>query len=327
MSGRLTVRERAARPLSILGPTASGKSSLALGIVEVLASQGQVAELVSIDSMQVYGGMDVGTATPTLEEQAAVPHHMINLVSPSEVFTVGEFQRQAKAAIAAVRSRNAVPILVGGTGLYLRSLIDDLDIPPQFPATRADLEAELATGTTVEALHGRLAALDPTAAGRMEPNNERRVLRALEVTLGSGLPFSSFGPGLETYPYTPFVQVAIRWPRGMLNERIAQRYDEQMTAGFLDEVQRLREIGPSRTAAQALGYRELLAYLDGDTTLEEALELAVTRTRRFARRQERWFRRDPRIIWLDAPVDPADAVTVWDQAVAGEVRWNGRLSC
>lgn len=320
MSGRLTVRDRAARPLSILGPTASGKSSLALGIVEVLASQGQVAELVSIDSMQVYVGMDVGTATPTLEEQAAVPHHMINLVSPSEVFTVGEFQRQAKAAVAAVRSRNAVPILVGGTGLYLRSLIDDLDIPPQFPATRADLEAELATGTTVEALHGRLDALDPTAARRMEPNNERRVLRALEVTLGSGLPFSSFGPGLETYPDTPFVQVAIRWPRGMLNERIAQRYDEQMTAGFLDEVQRLREIGPSHTAAQALGYRELLAHLDGDTTLEEALELAVTRTRRFARRQERWFRRDPRIIWLDAPVDRADAVTVWDQAVAGEVR-------
>ena len=312
--------DRADRPLSILGPTASGKSSLALGVVEKLAAHGQAAELVSIDSMQVYIGMDVGTATPTVAEQARVPHHLIDLVQPSEPFTVGDFQRRARAVIADIRGRGAVPILVGGTGLYLRSVIDDLDIPPPFPDTRAALEAELAAGTPVEALHARLADLDPTAAARMEPNNERRVLRALEVTVGSGLPFSSFGPGLEAYPDTPFVQVAIRWPREALDARIAGRYDDQMAAGFLDEVRRLRSIGPSHTAAQALGYRELLAHLDGSTTLDEALDQAVIRTRQFARRQERWFRRDPRITWLDAPVDPADAIAVWDAALDERAR-------
>lgn len=310
---------RAARPLSILGPTASGKSSLALGVVELLALQGQPAELVSIDSMQVYAGMNVGTAKPTLAEQAAVPHHLIDLVDPSEVFTVAAFQRSAKKVITDICARGAVPILVGGTGLYLRSVIDDLDIPPQFPDTRSVLDAELAAGTSIETMYERLVELDPTAAERMEPNNERRILRALEVVLGSGRLFSSFGPGLETYPATPFVQVAIRWPRNELDERIERRYADQMAAGFLDEVRWLRKTGPSHTAAQALGYRELLAHLDGETTLDDALELAITRTRQFARRQERWFRRDPRIVWLDAPVDPADAMVVWDQALAGSV--------
>ena len=310
---------RAARPLSILGPTASGKSSLALGVVELLALQGQPAELVSIDSMQVYAGMNVGTAKPTLAEQAAVPHHLIDLVDPSEVFTVAAFQRSAKKVITDICARGAVPILVGGTGLYLRSVIDDLDIPPQFPDTRSVLDAELAAGTSIETMYERLVELDPTAAERMEPNNERRILRALEVVLGSGRLFSSFGPGLETYPATPFVQVAIRWPRNELDQRIERRYADQMAAGFLDEVRWLRKTGPSHTAAQALGYRELLAHLDGETTLDDALELAITRTRQFARRQERWFRRDPRIVWLDAPVDPADAMVVWDQALAGSV--------
>ncbi|MGA0237201.1 MAG: tRNA (adenosine(37)-N6)-dimethylallyltransferase MiaA [Acidimicrobiales bacterium] len=319
MSSGQIIEGRAARPLSILGPTASGKSSLALGVVELLAAQGQPAELVSIDSMQVYAGMNVGTAKPTPAEQAAVPHHLINLVDPSEVFTVAAFQRSAKKVITDICARGAVPILVGGTGLYLRSVIDDLDIPPQFPDTRSVLDAELAAGTSIETMYERLSELDPTAAERMEPNNERRILRALEVVLGSGRLFSSFGPGLETYPATPFVQVAIRWPRNELDERIERRYADQMAAGFLDEVRWLRKTGPSHTAAQALGYRELLAHLDGETTLDDALELAITRTRQFARRQERWFRRDPRIVWLDAPVDPADAMVVWDQALAGSV--------
>jgi len=319
MSSGQIIEGRAARPLSILGPTASGKSSLALGVVELLAAQGQPAELVSIDSMQVYAGMNVGTAKPTLAEQAAVPHHLINLVDPSEVFTVAAFQRSARKVITDICARGAVPILVGGTGLYLRSVIDDLDIPPQFPDTRSVLDAELAAGTSIETMYEQLSELDPTAAERMEPNNERRILRALEVVLGSGRLFSSFGPGLETYPATPFVQVAIRWPRNELDERIERRYADQMAAGFLDEVRWLRKTGPSHTAAQALGYRELLAHLDGETTLDDALELAITRTRQFARRQERWFRRDPRIVWLDAPVDPADAMVVWDQALAGSV--------
>lgn len=308
----VTAAERATRPLAILGPTASGKSALALALVRLLAEQGQRAELVSIDSMQVYVGMDVGTATPSAAEQAAVPHHLIDLVAPTHPFTVGEFQQHARRAIADVRGRGAVPLLVGGTGLYLRGVIDDLEFPGRFPDALAELETEPDT----EALHRRLAGLDPAAAARMEPNNRRRVLRALEVTLGSGRPFSSFGPGLEAYPPTPYVQVALRWPRAELDRRIAERYHRQMDDGFLAEVRALRTLGPSRTAAQALGYRELLAHLEGETTLAEALDLAITRTRQFARKQERWFRRDPRVEWIDAPPDPAAVLAHWNAAIA-----------
>ncbi len=305
---------RRAHPLAILGPTASGKSTLALAVAALVDDEhggdGPSVELVSIDSMQVYRGMDVGTATPTAAEQAAVPHHLIDLVEPSHHFTVGEFQRLARAAIADVRERGNLPVLVGGTGLYLRAVIDDLEIPGRFPEVLAALDAEADTAL----LHGRLAGLDPVAAGRMEPTNRRRILRALEVTVGSGRPFSSFGPGLETYPETPFVQVALRWPRPELDARIAARYDQQMADGFLDEVRRLAEQSPSRTATQALGYRELLEHVAGERTLDEALDLAVTRTRQFARRQERWFRRDPRIEWVDAPADPAAVMAIWDRA-------------
>ncbi|MEM7140574.1 MAG: tRNA (adenosine(37)-N6)-dimethylallyltransferase MiaA [Actinomycetota bacterium] len=296
---------RADRPLVILGPTASGKSSLALDIAAALGD----VELVSIDSMQVYRGMDVGTATPTPTEQARVRHHLIDLVEPSEAYTVGQFQAAAAEALVDIRARSKVPVLVGGTGLYLRAVIDDLDLPGRFPDVLADLEDEPDT----EALHERLTALDPVAAARMEPTNRRRILRALEVTVGTGRPFSSFGPGLEHYPPTPFVQVALRWPRETINERIAARYREQLDAGFLDEVERLAATGPSRTAAQALGYRELLRHVAGETTLDEAIEEAIVRTRRFARRQERWFRRDPRITWIDMPSDVTDVLAIWDE--------------
>ncbi len=301
----MTGSSRADRPLAILGPTASGKSGLALGIAERLSN----VELVSVDSMQVYSGMNVGTATPTLDEQARVAHHLINLVDPNVEFTVREFQRSARLAIDDIRSRDKVPVLVGGTGLYLRSVIDDLEIPGQFPDARAAIEAEPDTA----ALHTRLAIADPVAAGRMEPTNRRRIVRALEVCEGSGRPFSSFGPGMEAYPPTPFVQVAIRWERSELDRRIAERYQAQMDEGFLDEVIRVNEIGPSRTAAQALGYRELLAYVRGDTTLDDALDEAIRRTCRFARRQVRWFRRDPRVTWVDAPVDVETAIEIWDR--------------
>ena len=219
---------------------------------------------------------------------------------------------RSRDAIASVRSRGNLPVLVGGTGLYLRAVIDDLEIPGQFPETRAELDAEPDT----EVLHRRLAEADPVAASRMEPTNRRRVLRALEVTLGSGRPFSSYGPGMETYPPTPFVQVALRWPRDELDRRIAARYELQMEAGFLDEVRWLHDQHPSRTAAQALGYRELLDHVRGESTLDEALDEAITRTRQFARRQERWFRRDPRIEWIDAPVDPDMVLAAWDRITA-----------
>ncbi len=266
------------------------------------------AEIVTLDSMQVYRGMDIGTATPTAAEQAEVRHHLIDLVDPSEEFAVAELQAQATAAIEDIRGRGAVPVLVGGTGLYVRAVIDNLQIPGRYPEVRGELEAESDTA----ALHRRLAGLDPVAAGRMEPTNRRRIVRALEVTIGSGRPFSSYGPGLAHYPAAPFVQVGLRWDRDRLDERIAARYQRQMAGGFLDEVRPLAGQPISRTASQALGYRELLAHLRGEMTLDEALELAVVRTRRFARRQERWFRRDPRIHWLDAPATPGDVLSACD---------------
>jgi len=298
---------RASRPLVILGPTASGKSNLALAVAEELGD----VELVSIDSMQVYRGMNIGTATPTAAEQAQVRHHLIDLVEPTEGFTVGEFQRRAREALADIRARGKTPVLVGGTGLYLRSVIDDLELPGQFPDVAAELEDEPDT----ESLHARLATLDPVGAARMEPNNRRRVVRALEVTLGSGRPFSSFGPGMEHYGPTPFVQIALRWPRETLNERIEARYEHQLAAGFLDEVRALAELGPSHTAAQALGYRELLEHVEGGCSLGAAIETAVVRTRRFARRQDRWFRRDPRLIWVDMPTTVGHVIATWDDVL------------
>ena len=306
MRGRMIVdRARLAeRPLVIVGPTASGKSDLAMGVARLIGE----AEIVTLDSMQVYRGMDIGTATPTAAEQAEVRHHLIDLVDPAEEFAVAELQAQAGAAIDDVRGRGVVPVLVGGTGLYVRAVIDRLQIPGRYPEVRGELEAE----SDNEALHRRLVDLDPVAAGRMEPTNRRRIVRALEVTIGSGRPFSSYGPGLAHYPATPFVQVGLRWERDRLDERIAARYQRQMADGFLDEVRSLAGQPISRTASQALGYKELFAHVQGQMSLDDALELAVVRTRRFARRQERWFRRDPRIHWLDAPSTPGDLLSICD---------------
>lgn len=263
-----------------------------------IARERRDVELVSIDSMQVYRGMDIGTAKPTPAERAEVPHHLIDLVDPWEEFTVAEFQRAFRAVLAAIEDRGHRALLVGGTGLYLRAVIDGLEIPGRFPAVRADLEAEPDTSL----LHRRLAELDPVAAGRMQPSNRRRVLRALEVTLGSGRPFSSYGPGLDRYPPSSFLLIGLRMPREELDVRIADRYRRQLELGFVDEVRALAADprGLSRTARQALGYKELLEHLEGRCSLEEALQAAIARTRRFARRQERWFRRDPRIVWIDA---------------------------
>jgi tRNA dimethylallyltransferase len=282
------------RHAALVGATASGKSALALA----LARRDPTWELVSVDSMQVYRGMDIGTAKPTTEERAEVPHHLLDLLDPWEDGTVAWFQREAAAVLADIEQRGRRALLVGGTALYVQALVDDLDIPGRFPAARAELEAEPDTA----ALHRRLAVLDPVAAGRMEPTNRRRVLRALEVTLGSGHPFSSYGPGVAAHPPTPFTLVGLAVAPDVLADRIERRYATQLASGFLDEVRRLDADprGLSRTAGQALGYKELLTHLHGQATLEEALDLAVRRTRRFARRQRAWFARDPRITWLEA---------------------------
>jgi tRNA dimethylallyltransferase len=262
-------------------------------------------ELVSIDAMQVYRGMDIGTAKPTSTEQAEVRHHLINLVEPGEEFTVGEFQRAAAETEADLRARS-VPyaIFVGGTGLYLTAVVDDLQLPGQWPVIRARLEAEALVN--VEALHRRLTELDPDAATKMEPTNARRVVRALEVCEGSGRPFSSFGPGVSAHPATEVILVGLRWDRDALRQRVAQRVRSMMQAGLLDEVRHLSRSPMSRTARQALGYKELLEHIDGDWTLEQAVESTVTRTQQFAVRQERWFRRDPRIRWVDVVESPVD---------------------
>jgi tRNA dimethylallyltransferase len=298
-------------PVALVGTTASGKSALALA----LARRDPTIELVSVDSMQVYRGMDVGTAKPSPAEQAEVPHHLIDVADPWDDYTVARFAGAARTAIAGIESRGHRPLLVGGTGLYLRAIVDELAVPGRFPEVRAELEDDPDTG----ALHRRLADLDPVAAGRMEPTNRRRVVRALEVTVGSGHPFSSFGPGLDAYPPTRFRIVGVALPHEVVGRRIENRYQAQMAAGFLDETRRLADDprGLSRTARQALGYAELIDHLGGGLPLDEAVELAVRRTRRFARRQASWFRRDPRIRWLEAADDPASLLPALATELAG----------
>jgi tRNA dimethylallyltransferase len=299
--------------VALVGVTASGKSALALE----LARRHRDLELVSIDSMQVYREMDIGTAKPTAAEQAEVPHHLIDLADPGEEYTVVRFQAAFADALAGIEARGNRALLVGGTGLYLQAVVDGLSIPGQWPDVRAGLEADAEHG--VERLHERLVQLDPVAAARMEPTNRRRVIRALEVTVGSGQPFSSFGPGLEAYPPTPFRLLGVALPVEVVRRRIADRYAAQLEAGFLDEVRALaaRPAGLSRTARQALGYRELLAHVEEGRSLDEAVEDAVNRTRQMARRQRAWFRRDPRITWFDAEDDPMSVLPSLDTAVAG----------
>jgi tRNA dimethylallyltransferase len=282
-----------------VGPTASGKSAVALHVAKRLGD----IELLSIDSMQVYRGMDIGTAKPTAAERALVPHHLLDLVDADQNFTVAEFQREYRRTLDDIAGRGVRALLVGGTGLYHRAAIDDLDLPGEWPEIRRRLEAE-SVEVGPEPLHARLAEIDPAAAAKIEPSNERRIVRALEVWEGSGRPFSSYGPGLDTYPDSPVVQLGLRWDRGVLAERIEHRVHQMMSDGLLAEVRRLHHGGMSRTAAQALGYKELLAHLDGRQSLDESVDQIVTRTRQFAVRQLRWFQRDPRVRWIEVEHDP-----------------------
>ena len=298
-------------PLVLVGATASGKSAVAMAIARRRAPD---VELVSVDSMQVYRGMDIGTAKPTPDERAEVRHHLLDLVDPSAEFTVAEHQRAVVAVLADVEARGKAAVLVGGTGLYVRAIVDRLTIPGQWPDVRAELDAEPDTA----ALHRRLAEIDPTAAARMEPANRRRIVRALEVTIGSGEPFSSFGPGLEQYPTdVRFLLAGLRLDRDVLRRRIAERFAAMLDAGLVEEVRRL-PVPLSRTAGQALGYRELLRHVHDGAPLEACVEEAVQRTRQFARRQESWFRRDPRIRWYDGDTEIDELAT----AVLGD--WQDR---
>lgn len=296
-------------PIAVVGATASGKSALALDLARALGS----AEIVSVDSMQVYRGLDIGTAKPTVAERAELRHHLLDLVDPEDEFSVADFQRAAQQALSDIARRGSRAVLVGGTGLYLRAVIDGLELPGQFPVARAELESEPDTG----ALHARLVALDPEAASRITPSNRRRVVRALEVTIGSGRLFSAFGPGLDTYPPVDVIQLAIDVPLDELDRRIVARFRAMLEAGLLDETRGLLGRRLSRTAAVALGYQELLEHLAGTRTLEAAVAEAERRTRRLARRQLRWFRRDPRVLWID-PSDADLLVTSLQTAARGD---------
>lgn len=293
----MTVDEpKTARHFALIGPTASGKSALAMELAREFG-----AELVSVDSMQVYRGMDIGTAKPTLAERDEVPHHLIDLVDPSGDFDLAEFQSEARRVLAGIESRGKRAILVGGTGLYLQAITDDLTLPGQFPEVRDELEKE----DDIAGLYERLTAVDPDAAGKIEPDNKRRIVRALEVSIGSGRPFSSYGPGIDRFPQTRFHMVGLWLPRDQGAERIEQRVHQMMTDGWLTEVAELRQrYELSRTAAQALGYKELIAHLGGEIALDDAVDEIVRRTRAFARRQRVWFRRDPRITWFGYEGDP-----------------------
>jgi tRNA dimethylallyltransferase len=286
--------------LAVVGPTASGKSAAALALAGSLD-----AEIVSVDSMLVYRGMDVGTAKPTPEQRARVPHHLLDLAEPSERFTVARFQACARRALVGV----ARPLLVGGSGLYFRAVVDELTFPPEDPVVRASLEAE-ADDLGADELYRRLAATDPVAAARIEPGNVRRIIRALEVTAISGAPFSSFAAAWDRYDASRVRAAGIRIERDVLSRRIGERVLAMLEGGWLDEVRGLMErgFGAWLTATQAIGYAEIAEHLDGAMSLDEAAERTVRRTKELARRQEAWFRRDPRIRWFDAGSEGAAAV-------------------
>ena len=262
-------------------------------------------QIVVCDAMQVYKRMDIGTAKPTTEDQQLVQHHCIDLVAPSARFTVSDYQKDARAAVAKIHEAGANALVVAGTGLYLTSLIDELSFPGEWPAVRAELQRE----PDVAALYRHLKALDPVAAKNIERSNRRRIERALEVCIGSGKPFSDNAPGTGAYPDNGVVQIGLLWPREVLVKRVESRVKAMLQRGFLEEVAQLRKDGAmSQTARQALGYAELNRHLDGRCTLDQAVGDIVIHTRQFAVRQERWFRRDPRIRWVHIERDPVSEI-------------------
>ena len=282
------------RPIAVVGPTSTGKSDLA---VELAIAVG--GEVVNADAMQLYRGMDVGTAKLPVAERRDVPHHLLDVLDVRETASVAAYQRKARAVVEQVRDRGAVPILVGGSGLYLTAVLDDLVFPGTDAGLRAALEAELQR-LGAPALHERLAALDPAAAQAILPSNGRRIVRALEVIGLTGRPFSAFLPEPGT-PLHGAVLVGVDRDTAELDHRIELRVGRMFATGLVDEVRELlgRGLREGRTASRALGYRQVTAALDGDCGLLEAARDTVTATRRFVRRQRSWFRRDPRIRWFD----------------------------
>jgi tRNA dimethylallyltransferase len=282
----------AAPVIAVVGPTASGKSGLALDLARRLDG-----EIVNADAMQLYRGMDIGTAKLTVQERGGIAHHQLDVLDVRQEASVAAYQREARLDIAAIRARGHRPIVVGGSGLYVRAALDHLDIPPTDPLVRERLQDEL-VHEGIEVMFARLVQADPVAAQAIQPNNDRRVVRALEVIELTGRPFSASLP-IREYEL-PTITIGLKIPRPELDGRIADRVHQMWSAGLLDEVRALDTHGlrAGKTAAKALGYSQALAHLDGFLTAGEAVEDTVTSTRRFARRQESWFRSDSRIHWL-----------------------------
>jgi tRNA dimethylallyltransferase len=284
--------------LAILGPTATGKSALGMAVAEALGG-----EIVNADSLQAYRGLDIGTAKPSREDRARVPHHLIDILDPHERYSAGEFARRAREAIAEIQARGRVAIVVGGSGLYLRALFEGISpLPPSDPETRRALLERLET-EGLGALREELARVDPETAARLTAGDTQRILRALEVALVSGKPLSTW---LSEQPFgtqrIAGVRVGLTLPRSILYDRIAGRVAGMMEAGWEDEVAGLLRQGlsPSLPAFQAIGYRQLVRYLEGNGSLEQAVAEIVQETRRFAKRQETWFRKEPEVTWFSA---------------------------
>lgn len=276
--------------IAIVGATATGKSDLAVDLA--LALDGEV---INADSMQLYRSMDIGTAKLTMAERRGVPHHLLDIWDVAKPASVAEYQALAAQVITDIERRGKVGVLVGGSGLYVRAALGDLDFPGTDEEIRERLESELTASGTAP-LYERLAAADPVAAAAILPSNGRRIVRALEVIEMSGRPFSATLPGYDTG--RPAVQIGLRIDRPELDRRIEARVDRMWSSGFEAEVRGLTGLQGSRTASRALGYQQVLRFLDGEWSLEQAREETVRATRRFARRQESWFRRDPRVRWL-----------------------------
>jgi tRNA dimethylallyltransferase len=300
--------ERPGPVLALVGPTAAGKTSLALELAPRLD-----AEVVSADAMLVYRGMDIGTAKPTAAERSRVPHHLVDLVDPAEEFSVARFQPLARDAIADVLARGRRPLLVGGSGLYFHAVVDEFVFPPTDAAIRRRLEAEAASAG-LPAMYARLERGDPPAAARIQPANLRRIVRALEVMELTGRPFSSYRGAMDA-PVSRYRLTVLGLDPGqeLLRDRVAQRVAAMAEAGLVDEVRRLTERPLSRTARQALGYKELLDALEAGDPIEPALDQVVARTRSYARRQLAWFRRDPRVRWGTLPPGPDLAAWALDE--------------
>jgi tRNA dimethylallyltransferase len=304
----------APRVIAVVGPTAAGKSDLGVFLARELGG-----EVVNADSMQLYRGMDIGTAKLTPEERGGVPHHLLDIWDVTEAASVAEYQKLARAEIDRLLDAGRWPVLVGGSGLYVRGAVDHLEFPGTDPEVRARLEEEL-TLRGSGALHARLAVCDPGAAKAILPSNGRRIVRALEVIEITGKPFTANLPGHESVYDT--VQIGVDVARPELDERIATRVDRMWDAGLVDEVRTLeaRGLREGRTASRALGYQQVLAALAGECTEDEARAETVRATKRFARRQDSWFRRDPRVHWLSGEAAergelPARAMTLIERPV------------